>query len=39
MRLRTFTAPTIKDAMAMVREALGPDAIIISSYERPRGRS
>lgn len=38
MRLRTFTAPTIKDAMAMVREALGPDAIIISSYERPRGR-
>lgn len=38
MRLRTFTAPTVKDAMAMVREALGPDAIIVSSYERPRGR-
>lgn len=31
MRLRTFTAPNMPAAMKMVREALGEDAIIISS--------
>ena len=31
MRLRTFTARTMPDAMAQVREALGPDAVILST--------
>jgi flagellar biosynthesis protein FlhF len=32
MRLRSFTAPTIVQAMKLVREALGPDAIIVSTH-------
>lgn len=31
MRLRTFTAPDMNRAMVMVREALGDDAVIIST--------
>lgn len=38
MRLRTFTASSMKEAIATVRAELGPDAIIISAHERPRGR-
>jgi flagellar biosynthesis protein FlhF len=38
MRLRTFTAASMKDAIAIVREEMGPEAIIVSAHERPRGR-
>jgi flagellar biosynthesis protein FlhF len=38
MRLKTFTASTMKEAIAVVRQEMGPDAIIVSAYERPRGR-
>lgn len=38
MRIRTFTAATMSEAMADVRAVLGDDAIIISSNENPRGR-
>lgn len=31
MRLRTFTASSMSDAMALVRDELGPDAIIVSA--------
>jgi flagellar biosynthesis protein FlhF len=31
MRLRTFTARTMPEAMAQVRQALGPDAVILST--------
>ena len=34
MRLRTFTAPDMPSAMEMVREALGDDAIILSSQTK-----
>lgn len=37
MRLRTFTAPSIADAMAQVRRELGPDAIIIATQEQADG--
>ena len=33
MRLKSFTAETMKEAMDMVRESLGDDAIIVSSQE------
>ncbi len=33
MRLKTFTARNMKEAMAEVRRALGPDAIIVASRE------
>jgi flagellar biosynthesis protein FlhF len=33
MRLKTFTANTMSEAMARVREALGEDAIIVSAEE------
>ena len=36
MRMRTFTAPDMNRAMLMVREALGDDAVIIST-ERDNG--
>jgi flagellar biosynthesis protein FlhF len=39
MKLRTFSAPTMKDAMAQVREAMGDDAIIISTQRSARDRS
>jgi len=37
MRLRNFTAPSIQDAMALVRQELGPDAIIVSTDDDPEG--
>ena len=37
MRLRTFTAASISEAMAQVRRELGPDAIIIATQERADG--
>src|SRR5690349_20225433 len=33
MRLRTFTAPTIGEAMRQVRTALGDDAVILSTEQ------
>lgn len=39
MKLRTFTATTMKEAMALVREAMGEDAIIISTQRNARDRS
>lgn len=38
MRLKSFTAPTMREAMQMVRDTLGEDAIIISTYRGGRGR-
>lgn len=38
MRLRTFHAATMKEAMARVRAEMGPDAVIVYAYERKRGR-
>jgi flagellar biosynthesis protein FlhF len=38
MRLRTFTAPTLDDAIALVREELGEEAVIVSTYQSRRGR-
>ena len=35
MRLRNFTAASMQEAMALVREALGPDAIIVSTDDEP----
>lgn len=37
MRLRTFTAASIGEAMAQVRRELGPDAIIIATQEQADG--
>lgn len=39
MRLKTFSAATMNEAMAMVREKLGPDAIMVTSDEGPSGVS
>src|SRR5262245_5233855 len=36
MRLRTFTATSITEAMRQVREALGEDAIILSTDQQGR---
>jgi flagellar biosynthesis protein FlhF len=38
MRLRTFHAATMKEAMARVRAEMGPEAVIVYAYERKRGR-
>ena len=38
MRLKTFNAPTISEAMRLVRDELGDDAIIVSSHRSRRGR-
>ncbi len=38
MRIRTFMADTMAEAMSLVREELGPDAIIISTNAGKRGR-
>jgi len=38
MRLRTFTAPTLDDAIALVRDELGEEAVIVSTYQSRRGR-
>lgn len=37
MRLRTFLAESMTDAIEQVRNALGDDAIIVSSHETDRG--
>lgn len=37
MRVRTFTAATMPDAMAMVRAEMGEDAVILSSHRGKRG--
>ncbi|WP_417827942.1 GTP-binding protein [Thalassospira sp.] len=35
MRLKTFTAPTMTEAMALVKEHMGADAIIVSTQDIP----
>ncbi len=35
MRLKTFSAPTVAEAMGMVRTELGPDAIIVTTMKTP----
>lgn len=37
MRLRSFTGRTMNEAMGLVREHLGPDAIIVSTQEAEEG--
>ena len=37
MRIRTFTAASMSEAMALVRREMGVDAIIISTRNNPRG--
>lgn len=39
MRLKSFTAGTMKEAMQMIRETLGEDAIILETREENGGRS
>ncbi len=39
MRLKSFTANTMRDAMQMIRETLGEDAIIVSTREENGGKS
>ncbi|PZQ44353.1 MAG: GTPase [Micavibrio aeruginosavorus] len=39
MRLKSFTASTMKEALQMIREALGEDAIIVSTQELQGGKS
>lgn len=38
MRLRTITAPDMQDAMRMVREEIGEDAVIVSTARNPKGK-
>ena len=38
MRLRSFTAPTMREAMGQVRDEMGPDAIIVATHRSERGR-
>ena len=39
MRLKSFTAKSMKEAMQMIREALGEDAIIVATREEDGGKS
>lgn len=39
MRLKSFTATTMKDAMQMIRDTLGENAIIVQAREENGGRS
>jgi flagellar biosynthesis protein FlhF len=39
MRLKTYSAPSMAKAIAMVREELGEDAIIVSTRSGPGGRT
>lgn len=39
MRLKSFTAKSMKEAMQMIREALGEDAIIVATREENGGKS
>lgn len=38
MRLRSFTAPTIADAMQLVRQEMGPEAVILSTERLGRAQ-
>ncbi|HYM30949.1 MAG TPA: hypothetical protein VEU47_06605 [Candidatus Cybelea sp.] len=38
MRLKTYHAPTMSEAMRLVRVELGDEAVIVSSYRSRRGR-
>lgn len=37
MRLRVFEAPTMAEALTLMRRALGPDAVIVASREGAKG--
>lgn len=37
MRLKSFTAPSMKEAIGMVRAELGPDAVIVSTVQSRSG--
>ena len=37
MLLRTFTAPTMAEAMRLVRDSLGDDAVILGTRQAGRG--
>lgn len=37
MRLKTFSAPSLTQAMADVRREMGPDAVIIATSDAPGG--
>lgn len=37
MRLKTFIAPTVAQAMAQIRKELGEDAVIVSTTQDPKG--
>ena len=37
MRLKTVSAPTLPEAMAIIRQSLGEDAVIVSSLRMPGG--
>ncbi|RMD86611.1 MAG: GTPase [Alphaproteobacteria bacterium] len=39
MRLKTFSAKTMKEVMALVRDTMGPDAIIVSVEQARKGGS
>lgn len=39
MRLKSFTAPTMKEAMQMIRETLGENAIIVATREENGGKT
>ena len=39
MRLKSFTANTMKDALQMIRETLGEDAIIVATREENGGKT
>lgn len=38
MRLKTFQASTMQEAMQLIREQLGPDAIIVATHDDDAGR-
>jgi flagellar biosynthesis protein FlhF len=38
MRIKTFTAPTMQDALSQVRATMGEEAVILSTYRGGRGR-
>ena len=37
MRLKSFTAPTMKQAIGMIRAELGPNAVIVSTVQSRSG--
>lgn len=38
MKMKMFAAPTEEEALALVHEELGPDAVILSTYDDEQGR-